>query len=106
VITDFALNLCAALFSFYLTPPVGDAELTIGGIGHSKFQGDFIYPPLAHDLNFEGVWQLTSPHIFVNDKTTSVLQISHTVLFESAISNVLFDTQTALPYYIQIVLIA
>ncbi|KAF8973138.1 acid protease [Flammula alnicola] len=85
-----------SLFSLYLTPKaVGNAELTIGGIDSSKFTGKF------DTLFFTagGTWQLASPGISVNGKTTSVLSTSRTIIFDSGTSNVLFSTDTANAIY-------
>jgi len=104
------------LFSMYLTPKaVGNAELTLGGIDNSKFTGksnsfQVPYPmvPLADSVSLIGApvfaslpsgsgstWQLVSPGISVNGKTTSTLKTSRTIIFDSGTSNVLFSTNTA-----------
>lgn len=88
------------LFSLYLTPQaVGNAEITIGGIDYSKFHSNLIYSSLAQDSDFEGLWQLASSQICINGRTSSVLQTSRTVIFDSGTSNVLFDTQTTEAIY-------
>jgi hypothetical protein len=87
-----------SLFSLYLTPKsVGNAELTIGGIDSSKYQGSLTYASLPF---FSGsTWQLSSPKIAVNGKTTSTLSQSRTIIFDSGTSNVLFSTSTANAIY-------
>jgi Eukaryotic aspartyl protease len=91
-----ANQLCAALFSFYLTPKaIGHAEMTLGGIDHSKVKGDLIYAQLSNNTNFTGSWQLSSTRIFVNDKTSSTLNVSRTFIFDTGTSNILMDPQAA-----------
>ena len=98
----------------YLTPKaVGNAELTLGGIDNSKFIGKFnghffndgsvidrvslvgvpIFAPLPSGSN--STWQLASPSISINGKTTSILNTRRTIIFDSGTSNVLFSTNTA-----------
>jgi hypothetical protein len=86
------------LFSLYLTPKsVGNAELTIGGIDTTKYKGSLTYASLP--FGSDSTWQLTSPKIAVNGKTTSVLSQSRTVIFDSGTSNVLFSTSTTEAIY-------
>lgn len=55
-----------ALFSFYLTPKrVGGAELTLGGIDHSKFRGSMTFAPLSDNSGF---WNVNVSSITMNDK--------------------------------------
>ncbi|KAK2464625.1 hypothetical protein APHAL10511_003318 [Amanita phalloides] len=83
-----------ALFSLYLTPKsVGHAELTLGGIDHTKFHGDPIYSSLLVDTG--PVWQLLSSGITVNGKVTKLLASPRTIIFDSGTSNVVFSTVTA-----------
>ncbi|KIM45262.1 hypothetical protein M413DRAFT_65891 [Hebeloma cylindrosporum] len=83
-----------SLFSMYLTPKaVGSAELTLGGIDNSKFTGTPIFASLPSGSG--STWQLASPGISVNGKTTSVLKTSRTIIFDSGTSNILFSTNTA-----------
>ncbi|KAJ7016573.1 acid protease [Mycena alexandri] len=87
-----------SLFSLYLTPEaIGGAELTIGGIDETKFNGTLTYA----DQSDEGssTWTLTSPSISVNGKTTSTLKQSRDVIFDSGTSNILFDTATTEAIY-------
>lgn len=82
-----------AIFSLYLTPDsVGDAELTIGGIDDTKFKGSLKYASVPSDN--EGTWELVSPEIYVNGKTTSKLTAKRTIVFDSGTTNVLFPTST------------
>ncbi|KDR75228.1 hypothetical protein GALMADRAFT_18662, partial [Galerina marginata CBS 339.88] len=71
-----------SLFSLYLTPQsVGKAELTIGGIDNSKFTGTPVFASLPSGSG--STWQLSSPGISVNGKTTSVLNVPRTIIFDS-----------------------
>ncbi|KIJ52356.1 hypothetical protein M422DRAFT_243150 [Sphaerobolus stellatus SS14] len=63
-----------AMFSLYFTPKwVGYAEIPLGGIDHSKFNGPLTYIPLNTD---GGDWELLSPSISVNGKTSPALNIN------------------------------
>lgn len=87
-----------SLFSMYLTPKAVDsAELTLGGIDNSKFTGTPIFASLPSGSG--STWQLASPGISVNGKTTSVLKTSRTIIFDSGTSNILFSTNTANAIY-------
>ncbi|KAF7318309.1 Acid protease [Mycena chlorophos] len=87
-----------SIFSLYITPEaVGGAELTIGGIDETKFNGSLTYAPNADQGS--STWSLTSPQIFVNGKTTSTLKKKRDVIFDSGTSNVLFDTTTTEAIY-------
>ncbi|KAF8639537.1 hypothetical protein AX17_001442 [Amanita inopinata Kibby_2008] len=87
-----------SLFSFYVTPEsIGNAELTIGGIDQTKFQGDPIYATLPGGSGT--TWQLTSTGISVNGKTTGALNSGRSIIFDSGTSNVLFSTETAEAIY-------
>ncbi|RDB24648.1 putative vacuolar protease A [Hypsizygus marmoreus] len=77
-----------ALFSFYLTPhTVGKAELTLGGIDHSKFNTPMIFSAIHPNAGF---WTLLSSRIVVNGKTTESLSQERRVIFDSATSNLVF----------------
>ncbi|KJA20739.1 hypothetical protein HYPSUDRAFT_141873 [Hypholoma sublateritium FD-334 SS-4] len=83
-----------SLFSLYVTPKaVGNAELTLGGTDPSKFTGTPVFASLPSGSG--STWQLDSPGISVNGKTTSVLKTSRTIIFDSGTSNILFSTDTA-----------
>ncbi|KAJ8487421.1 hypothetical protein ONZ51_g4190 [Trametes cubensis] len=85
-----------SLFSLFLTPHTdGGAELLIGGIDDTKFEGDLIYA----DQTGEGDWEVESTQISVNGKTNSILKTSRSVIFDSGTSNILFDTQTTEAMY-------
>ncbi|SJK97478.1 uncharacterized protein ARMOST_00730 [Armillaria ostoyae] len=87
-----------SLFSLYLTPlAVGNAELTLGGIDETKFKGDLIFASLPKPAS--GVWRLPSPGITVNGKTTTLLQTTRSIIFDSGTSNVLFSTDTTEAIY-------
>lgn len=87
-----------SLFSMFLTPKsIGNAELTLGGIDHSKFKGPLTFATLFND-GF-GDWVLPSPGISVNGKTTPLLHTPRNVIFDSGTSNVLFSTNTTEAIY-------
>lgn len=95
---NLVLTYFTALFSLYLTPDnTQEAELTIGGIDSSKYQGDLTYASLPADAG--STWQLSSPQITVNGQTTSTLKVNRNIIFDSGTSNVLFDTQTTEAMY-------
>ncbi|KAJ7209223.1 acid protease [Mycena pura] len=77
-----------ALFSFFVTPAsFGRAELTLGGIDTTKFDGHLTFASLPNVTEDE--WLLESPKLVVNDQTLTVPQ---TIIFDSGTSNVLFPT--------------
>ncbi|TFK54198.1 acid protease [Heliocybe sulcata] len=87
-----------SVFGMYFTPnAVGNAELTIGGIDSSKYHGSLTYASLPSGSG--DTWQLSSPQISVNGKTTSTLKRRRTIIFDSGTSNVLFSTSTAEAIY-------
>jgi len=87
-----------SLFGLYLTPQaVGNAELTLGGIDNTKFQGSPVYSDVPAGSG--STWQLSSPGLFVNGRTTSLLKSKRTIIFDSGTSNALFDTDTAEAIY-------
>ncbi|KAJ6572095.1 acid protease [Mycena capillaripes] len=87
-----------SLFSLFVTPnAVGGAELTIGGIDESKFNGTLKFASLADSGS--PTWSLTSPRISVNGKTTSLLKQSRDIIFDSGTSNILFSTDTTEAIY-------
>ncbi|KAK0225889.1 acid protease [Armillaria fumosa] len=87
-----------SLFSLYLTPlAVGNAELTLGGIDETKFKGDLVFASLPKPAS--GTWRLPSPGITVNGQTTTLLQSTRSVIFDSGTSNVLFSTDTTEAIY-------
>lgn len=67
--------------------------MTIGGIDSSKYTGNLTYASLPAGSG--STWQLASPQIVVNGKTTSTLKSSRDIIFDSGTSNVLFDTDVA-----------
>ncbi|KAI0084066.1 acid protease [Irpex rosettiformis] len=90
-----------SLFSLFLTPKsVGNAELTLGGIDNSKFTGSITFIPLVDPQ--QGFWQLTSTGITVNGKSTSTLQQSRTIIFDSGTSNLVFPQDDTEAIYAQI----
>ncbi|KAL0950379.1 hypothetical protein HGRIS_010341 [Hohenbuehelia grisea] len=87
-----------SLFSLFLTPnSVGKAEMTLGGIDTSKFTGSLTFASLP--ANAGRTWQLVSPQLSVNGKTSTVLRRSRTIIFDSGTSNILFSTDTANAIY-------
>ncbi|KAF9010503.1 acid protease [Cyathus striatus] len=88
----------SALFSLYLTPKsVGKAELTIGGMDKTKFSGTPVFASVPSGSG--NIWQLNSPGLSVNGKTTSLLKTRRSIIFDSGTSNVLFSTDTAEAIY-------
>ncbi|KAJ7594019.1 acid protease [Mycena floridula] len=89
-----------SLFGMYLTPlAIGNAELTIGGIDNTKFNSKFGSLTFAPNAGAGNTWELSSPSISVNGKTTSVLNVRRTVIFDSGTSNILFSTNTTEAMY-------
>lgn len=89
-------KLRAAIFSFYLTPKaIGNAEMTLGGIDHSKFKGNLVYAQLSNDSSAQDQWQLSSTQISVNGKTSSTLKASRTFVVDTGTSNIVMDPQAA-----------
>ncbi|KAJ7646694.1 acid protease [Roridomyces roridus] len=81
-----------SLFGFFLTPQAeGNAELTIGGIDDTKFDGPLMFASLPAPGE-QVDWSLISPQVFVNGQTTSLLNATREVIFDSGTSNVLFPT--------------
>ncbi|GLB36719.1 putative acid protease [Lyophyllum shimeji] len=79
-----------ALFSFYLTPQsAGNAELTLGGIDESKFEGPMMFSPVQTN-SFSGFWALLSSGVAVNGKTTDALKRPQRFIFDSGTSNLVF----------------
>jgi len=82
-----------SLFSLFLTPDkVGGAELTLGGIDTSKFSGTPTFLPVVGAGSF---WELTSSKVSVNGKTSSALQGSMGIIFDSGTSNLVFPQDIA-----------
>jgi hypothetical protein len=76
----------------FLTPnAVGHAELTLGGVDDTKFNGSltFITQPSSN-----GNWELPSTGISVNGKTTNTLETKRTVIFDSGTSSLCFPKST------------
>ncbi|KAJ7646712.1 acid protease [Roridomyces roridus] len=79
-------------------PSVGHAEMTVGGIDHSKFNGPLTYASLpAPGVN--DFWSLISPTLSVNGKTNSLLNTTTEIIFDSGTSNVLFPTDVTESIY-------
>ena len=76
------------MYGFYLTPKaIGHAELTLGGIDHSKFVGDPTYIPLIAET---GRWFVTPTQIFANGRLVTTPLNDLEVFFDSGTSNVYF----------------
>jgi len=77
-----------SLFSLFLTPnSVGSAELTLGGMDTSKFNGTPTFIPVTGAGSF---WKLNSSAVAVNGKTTSALEGTQSITFDSGTSNLVF----------------
>ncbi|PFH53799.1 hypothetical protein AMATHDRAFT_1026 [Amanita thiersii Skay4041] len=87
-----------SLFGLFVTPQsVGNAELTIGGVDNTKFQGN---PTFARLPTGTGrTWRLTSSGVSVNGKTNSDLHTTRSIIFDSGTSNILFSTTTTEAIY-------
>ncbi|KAJ7878643.1 acid protease [Mycena leptocephala] len=85
-----------AIFGMFFTPKnKGGAELTLGGVDTTKFKTPLTFSPsLVTDD-----WQLSSQAIYVNGKTTSQLNNTLPIYFDSGTSNVLFEESIALAIY-------
>lgn len=100
-----------SLFSLFLTPnSVGNAEMTLGGIDKTKFQGDTpaivlvrtLTDDLLGDLVFASLpprisstWSLNSTGISVNGQTTTTLNQERNFIFDSGTSNVVLTQADA-----------
>jgi hypothetical protein len=82
-----------AIFGMFFTPKnKGGAELTLGGVDTTKFKTPLTFSPsLVNDD-----WQLSSQAIYVNGKTTSQLNNTLPIYFDSGTPNVLFEESIAL----------
>ncbi|CAL1707620.1 unnamed protein product [Somion occarium] len=99
-LTGFFAALAAqglpSLFSMFLTPSnVGSAELTIGGIDTSKTTGGLTFA----SIESTSFWQLRSIQIFVNGQTSSTLQRSRNIIFDSGTSNIVLSQTDAQAIY-------
>ncbi|EJD51612.1 acid protease, partial [Auricularia subglabra TFB-10046 SS5] len=82
-----------ALFGMLFTHQnEGGAELTIGGVDSTKFTEPLVFSP---QVGRGSTWQLSSPAIFVNGRTTNTLNVQRTIIFDSGTSNILFPQATA-----------
>jgi len=76
-----------SLFSLFLTPnSVGSAELTLGGMDTSKFNGTPTFVPVTGAGSF---WELNSSAVAVNGKTTSALTGTQGIIFDSGTKGIL-----------------
>ncbi|KAF7376906.1 Acid protease [Mycena sanguinolenta] len=85
-----------ALMGMLFTPHnKGGAEVTLGGVDTTKFKKPLVYSTsLVNDD-----WQLESLGVYVNGKTTSLLNSSVPLYFDSGTSNMLFVEEIALAIY-------
>jgi len=86
------------IFSFYLTHNNSPkAELTLGGIDSSKYSGSLTYIDTADP----GYWQVTTTGIYVNGKTTSVLnpKTPITPVIATGLANAVFTKAQAEAIY-------
>lgn len=97
-LSKLSSNGLPSLFTMYLTPNAkGHAVLELGNIDSTKYTGTLSYAKLPYSGG--STWELTSPKIYVNGKTTSTLSQSRTIIFDSGTPNVLFPTSTANAIY-------
>ncbi|TCD69392.1 hypothetical protein EIP91_007739 [Steccherinum ochraceum] len=90
-----------SLFSLYLTPDkVGQANLLLGGIDHSKFKGDLTYASLPSPAF--GEWVLLSSNLKVNGNSLKVANNSRYMIFDSGTSNMILPQADAEAVYAQI----
>jgi len=86
------IDLTTAKFGLYVTPKkAGHAELTLGGVDHTKLHTPMIFAPLPFS---GGGWVLPSPGINVNGKTVPVLQTNRQISFDSGTSSLAFSKET------------
>lgn len=86
------------LFSFYLTPEkIGNAELTLGAIDHTKYTGEIQYIPINKETF--GDWLPSSSSIYVNGQTTPVLNVTQVMPFDSGLSNFILTPDQAEAIY-------
>ncbi|KAF8170827.1 acid protease [Mycena galopus ATCC 62051] len=86
-----------AVLGMWFTPHSegGAGEITLGGVDTTKFDTPLVYSTSIVDDD----WYLTSLGIYVNGKTTSFLQSSVPLYFDSGTSNMLFVEDIALAIY-------
>ncbi|KAG7446309.1 acid protease [Guyanagaster necrorhizus] len=89
----FAVLVEQGVLCLTFQQPFRNAELTLGGIDETKFQGDLIFASLPTPPS--GVWQLPLPGVAVNGATTALLNTSRSIFLDSGSSNALFSTDTA-----------
>ncbi|KAJ6575375.1 acid protease [Mycena capillaripes] len=84
------------LMGMFFTPKnKGGAEITLGGVDTTKFKTPLVFSPSLVDDD----WQLSSLGIYVNGKTTSELNNTVPLFFDSGTSNMLFVESIALAIY-------
>lgn len=82
-----------AQFGFFLPPKgVGQAELTLGGADTTKFEGPLTF--ISQAQGGDGHWNLPSNSISVNGKTTSSLNATRDIVFDSGTSSLCFTKDT------------
>ncbi|THH27341.1 hypothetical protein EUX98_g6858 [Antrodiella citrinella] len=90
-----------SLFSLLLTPDkVGHADLLLGGIDHTKFEGELTYASLPSPAF--GEWVLLSPGMKVNGEPLIVANNSRFMIFDSGTSNMILPQSDAEAVYARI----
>ncbi|KAK7001530.1 acid protease [Favolaschia claudopus] len=86
-----------SLFGMLFTPhdKGGEGELTMGGVDRTKFKTPLVFSPVVGGDE----WVLQSLGVAVNGKTSSVLNTSFPVIFDTGTSNILFAKDIALEIY-------
>ncbi|KAK6996859.1 acid protease [Favolaschia claudopus] len=86
-----------SLFGMLFTPhdKGGEGELTMGGVDRTKFKSPLVFSPVVKGDE----WVLQSLGVAVNGKTSSVLNTSFPVIFDTGTSNMLFAKDIALEIY-------
>ena len=83
-----------SLFSFYLTPQsVGNAELTLGGIDHTKYKGDLTY--ISIEESKYPFWLLKNTEFTVNNEKTNAKHKDRIFVIDSGTSNVVMPKEDA-----------
>jgi hypothetical protein len=86
-----------AIFGMLFTPEnEGGAELTLGGVDTTKFDAPLLYSPVS-----KGFWELFSLGIYVNGETTSDLQNTVPLIFDSVSSFVNAAIDILIRMYLQ-----
>ncbi|KAJ7209222.1 acid protease [Mycena pura] len=88
IFASFVSQGLPPLFSLFVTPEkVGHAELTLGEIDNTKFDGHLTFACLPSDTG--STWSLDSTAMAVNGRR---LKVPQNIIFDSGTSNILFPT--------------